>query len=141
MNTEQFIAEAAERNWSKQMTREALGVPVEKFEVMLTLIPNLKWPGPGKSLGHQLAYEARRGVDTQHLSEARARGRVKRREQASYSVNGLTGTIEELVKHFTVSPSTVRRRMNSGMTIEQALTLPPTPVSQRRSGLQVITTH
>lgn len=134
LSTEQFIQEAAARNWSKTQTREALGVCRETFCAMLEAMPPLVWPARGKSLGHKLGNEARRGNCSPALRAAAAKAVATRKELRSHTVNGFRGTIEEHAARSSVSASTVRRRMNAGMSITEALATPATPLKFRRNG-------
>lgn len=134
LTTEQFIQEAAARNWSKTQTLEALGLCRETFYAMLKAMPPLVWPAPGKSLGHQLGNEARRGHCSPALRAAVVKAQTAHKAKASHVVNGVRGSIEEHAARSSVSASTVRRRMNAGMSITEALTTPATPLKFRRNG-------
>ncbi len=134
MNTEQFIADSARRGLSKTQVRETLGLCRETFYAMLEAMPPLPWPARGQSLGHKLGNEAKRGHCSPALRAALKQAVSTRKALHSHTVDGRHGTIDELVEHYSVSASTVRRRIKSGMSIEQALKTPPTPFSLRRDG-------
>lgn len=134
MNTEEFITLSAKRGLSKTQVRETLGLCRETFIAMLDAMPPLQWPARGQSLGHKLGNEARRGRCSPALRAALAQSVAKRKALHSHTVDGRHGTIEELAKHYSVSASTVRRRIKSGMPLAQALALPPTPLALRRDG-------
>lgn len=138
MTTEEYIKAAAERNWSKTQTREALGMCREKFWLILKTMPQLDWAGPGRSHGHRLDQESRRGLSTPKVEAALSIARRRRYELHTHEVNGVRGTIEELAEKSQVSASTVRRRLKSGMSLERALTAPCTPCGQRRTSVSAI---
>lgn len=133
-DVEAFIRESAERGMSKNQVRETLGLCRETFYAMLEAMPPLNWPPRGKSLGRKLSDEARRGYCPPALHAALRRNHAAKTEKGTYTVNGQRGTIEELVRHYSVSASTVRRRMKAGMTLEQALATPPTARPARYKG-------
>lgn len=128
---EHFITESAANGLSKTQVRESLGMCREKFGNLLEVMPPLQWPGPGKSLGHKLGNEARRGQCSPALHKALKQAHAAKTAKATHTVNGITGTIAVLAKHFGVGDSTVRRRIKEGMSLEQALTTPPTPFALR----------
>lgn len=135
MTTEEFIADAAARGWSKTQTLEALNVSRRSFYAMLEVMPALPWPAQGKSLGNRLSNEARRGHFSPALQAAAAAGTARRKELCSHVVDGVRGTIEDHAKSCGVSASTVRRRMDAGKSLKEALTMPATPRCLRRKGL------
>jgi hypothetical protein len=133
MTTEEFIRDCAARNWSRIQTREALGIKRRKFQTILEVLPDIKWPGPGRSAANYQAYEALRG----QCSPARRAALIRNRKMAAvatYEVAGRVGTIDELAVHSPVSAGTIRRRLNLGVPPEQAFTMPATPLRKRRSG-------
>lgn len=134
LSTEQFIREAAARDWSKTQTLEALGLCRETFYAILEAMPPLVWPARDKSLGRKLSNEARRGSCSPALFAAAKKANAVRKELRSHDVNGFRGTIEEHAARSSVSASTVRRRMNAGMDITEALETPATPLKSRRNG-------
>lgn len=134
MNTEEFIKDCASRGWSKTQVMETLGLCRRTFVAILEAMPVMEWAPPGKSLAHKLGNEARRGHCSDALRASNARNAEVRRERCRHDVKGLRGTVEELAQHFNISASSVRRRMKDGMTIEEALTTPPTPLALRRKG-------
>lgn len=136
MDTARFITESARRGLSKTQVREALGVSRDKFWEMLKLLPDLAWAPRGKSLGHRLSNESRRGQCTPKLRAALEIGRARRREKALHEVDGRKGTLEELAQHYKVSASTVRRRLAAGLTLDAALKTPPVENNKRREGLR-----
>lgn len=133
-DTEAFIRESATRGLSKSQVRQALGLCTQTFYAMLDAMPELPWPARGQSLGHKLGNEAKRGHCSPALRAALKQNLAKWKEMRSHTVDGRRGTIEDLVKHYNVSASTVRRRMQAGMTVEQALKTPVTPVALRHKG-------
>lgn len=136
MDVEKFIRDAAARGWSQAQTMGALELGRYKFAAILEAMPPLEWPGKNASLGSKLANEARRGQCSQSLWNALKKTHALKRERALRDYNGHRGTIEELARYSThgVSGSTIRRRMSAGMTFEQAMALPQTPINRRRNG-------
>lgn len=136
IDVEQFIRDAAARSWSKTQTLEALGLCRETFYAMLQAMPPLEWPAQGASMAAKLANEARRGHCSDALMAHLKKAHARRREQHSHDYGGHRGTIEQLARYSAhgVSASTIRRRMNAGMSLEQAMSLPPTPINRRRNG-------
>ena len=136
VDVEKFIRDAAANNWSRTQTQEALGVCRSTFYAMLEAMPPLQWPGIGASLGAKLGHEARRGHCSDALRAHLETVHARRRENTSHEYNGHRGTIEQLARYSAhgVSGSTIRRRMNAGMSLEQAMSLPQTPINRRRNG-------
>ncbi|QSL90474.1 hypothetical protein [Pseudomonas atacamensis] len=136
VDVEKFIRDAAARNWSRTQTLEALGICRETFYAMLKAMPPLEWAAPGASLGAKLAHEARRGHCSDALMVHLKGVHARRREKHSHDYNGHRGTIEQLARYSAhgVSASTIRRRMSAGMSLEQAMSLPQTPINRRRNG-------
>lgn len=133
MTTEQYIRDAASRGWSKTQTLEALGLCRTTFYAMLEAMPPLEWPAQGKSMGHRLANESRRGNFTTALRVSLERGRAIKKDLHSHTIDGVRGTIEELAAHYGMHASTVRRRMKF-MSLEDALKTPVIPAALRRNG-------
>lgn len=134
LSTEEFIRDAAARNWSRTQTRQALDISRWKFAAILDAMPPLEWAAKGKSLGHLLSNESRRGSCTPGLRMAVERAIAARKSLHSHVVDGVRGSIEEHAERSSVSASTVRRRMKAGMSIQQALSTGPTPFAMRRAG-------
>ncbi len=134
MTTEEYIRDCAARGYSKTMTLEALGLCRETFYTMLDAMPPIQWPERGKSLACKLANESRRGTSTPGLRAAAEKARSTRREKRSHIIDGVKATIEAHAARYGVSDSTVRRRVKAGMTLEQALKTPVTPVMVRHKG-------
>lgn len=111
---------------------EAMGVSRTSFYAMLELMPPIKWPEPGQSIACKNTYESRLGVCTQKLRDSAEKGRQAKREKSMRTVDGVRGTIKELAAQHAVSVSAVRRRMASGMTLEEALKAVPLQ-GQRKS--------
>ncbi len=119
MTDEEFIRDCARRNLSRRETRLTLGWTEYQFKMILDALPDVVWPARGCSLGAKLAAAARRDIPEQNLAMARA----ALRQRAMRTVRGVTGTIEELAKHFgVISPRAARARISSGMDLESALT-------------------
>lgn len=131
MTTEEFIKDAAARNWSKRQTMQALNLCRETFYAMLEAMPPLVWPAQGRSMGHMASNEAKRGISTQKIRDALVLARAARKAKHMHTVNGVSGTIEQLAALSPVSYSTVRRRLKEGQSLEVALSAPPTPVGAR----------
>lgn len=134
MTTEEYIREYAARGYSKTMTLEALGLCRETFYAMLEAMPSIQWPARGQSLACKLANESRRGISTPGLRAAAEKARRTRREKHSHIIDGVKGTIEVHAARYGISGSTVRRRVKAGMTLNQALKTPVTPIPARHKG-------
>ncbi|HCI2604936.1 hypothetical protein [Pseudomonas aeruginosa] len=126
MNTEQFIRDSAARGLSRRATRLSLGIGPWVFREMLTLMPDIEWPARGCSADHQRANEQKRGRCTPAQAAALERAHERWSESRRFTVDGVTGTIAELVEHFQspVHAATVRRRVAAGMSLRDALTTP-----------------
>ncbi|WP_205687262.1 hypothetical protein, partial [Bacillus paralicheniformis] len=112
------IRNAAARGLSRRATRLALGIGPWKFRELLTLMPEITWPARGCSADHQRANEQKRGRCTPAQAAALERAHERWSESRRFTVDGVTGTIAELVEHFQ-SPAhatTVRRRVAAGMS-------------------------
>jgi hypothetical protein len=68
----------------------------------------------------------RRGVSSEKLKRSQALAVEAVKAKSRRTVRGVTGTIEELIDHFAldISSCTVRRRMLSGMGLDDALFTP-----------------
>lgn len=108
---------------------------------MLQVIGPLEWVPGNQSLSKKRSYAQQRGVCTPAMKAALQLGREKLQEHAKHDVldaegRPLRGNIKELAQYFGVSASTVRRRMSEyGLSIHEALTIPPTPRHIRRNGI------
>lgn len=133
MNTEQFIRESAARGLSRRATRLALGLGPWVFREILSVMPDIEWPARGRSVDHMRANAQKRGQCSDALAKALADAREARRNKHVHAVGEHTGLIDELVDLLpcTVSASTVRRRIATGMSVEEALTTPSLPSGRR----------
>lgn len=122
MDIEAQFRDFARRGFSKRETAKTLELSDYMLEKLLSAMGPIKWPSRGCSNNHRRANEARRGVPNPANKIARA----VQREAALHTVDGVTGTIDELAaKIGKVSGSRVRIRMKvEGMTLEQALKTP-----------------
>lgn len=129
MDVEVYIRQSAARGLSRRAVAGALGISYRKLRDMLDSMPPVEWPGPGRSVDFLRAHAARRGQPSEVARRALQRAHAIRRQRASHAVRGRTGTLAELVAAFgvEVSASTVRRRLQEGMTLEQALFTPRQP--------------
>lgn len=130
---ERFIRDAAKLGWSRNEVCEVLGLSWSSLVAMLEIIGPLDWVPGSESLARKRCAESQRGIFTPHLQTALQTAIAKRRELAEHEVLGSRGTIKELAAAFGVSASTVRRRVASGFTLEDALTTPATPCHLRRT--------
>ncbi|MCO7058288.1 hypothetical protein [Pseudomonas juntendi] len=119
VDIEAFIKAAAERGWSKTQTRKALELSTNKFWAILGVMPPLTWSGRRSSLGVSRS-------PSPAVTEALARARAARRARHLYTWNGRTGTVAELAAFADASERTIRRRIQHGLTIDQAFSLPAT---------------
>ncbi|MBM5458689.1 hypothetical protein H8F21_14060 [Pseudomonas sp. P66] len=136
-DTETFIKDAASRGWSRNEVCRVLGISWGSLQAILEIIPPLNWVPGNQSLSRRRSNEQRRGFFPPAARAAQLAAIEKRRQDSLLEVRGTRGTMKELAKVWGVSPSTVRRRMNDGQSLEQALTTPPTPRNLRRQGLKV----
>ncbi|MGV8671158.1 hypothetical protein ACV34V_33475, partial [Pseudomonas aeruginosa] len=60
----------------------------------------IEWAKNGTTLGNRLAYEASRGRFTPAQAAALERAHERWSESRRFTVDGVTGTIAELVEHF-----------------------------------------
>jgi hypothetical protein len=140
MDTATLIRDLAARGHSRASVRDQLGYSRERFALTLEYLGPVNWPTPGRSLGNRQAMDARKGVRPAAGLRALENARAIRKEQASHTVRGYRGTINELVAYFKLSlnPQTVRRRMAEGQSLETALFTPiqqPSPGSRQRCAL------
>lgn len=133
--TEIFITEAANRGWSRNEVCQVLNISWGSLKAMLEIMPPLEWVPGNKSLSRQRSYEQRRGYFPPAATAALRLAVEKRRQEGIQEVQGTRGSIKELAKLWGVSASTVRRRMNAGLSLEAALTTPIIPRHLRRRGL------
>lgn len=116
------IRECAARGLSQRHAAEVLGIGREKFREMCQAIqPPVAWPARNKSIGSKLAYEARRGICTEAQALGVRKGGEIIRQRHSHTVDGRTGTVQQLAPFYRVSPRTLQRRLQAGMTIEEAV--------------------
>ncbi|WP_313453450.1 hypothetical protein [Stutzerimonas nitrititolerans] len=122
---EKVIRDCAKRGMSRNETRLMLGYSKYKMQLILSALPDVPWPALGASLGHLRGNASRRGICPASL----ARARQARRDNLTHTVRGVSGSITELARHFgIVSSSAARARVSAeGMTVEQAVTMPPRP--------------
>lgn len=129
MTLTQQIRQLAAEGHSRQHTAELLGLDMRKFRAMLDAMGPVEWPGPGRSVLARAAYANRRGTHYAQYTEAQRAFMAKRKAEFAHTVRGVTGTINDLVKHFDAEVQIgcpgIRRRLARGMTIEQALFNPP----------------
>ncbi|MBF4209224.1 hypothetical protein EI533_15960 [Pseudomonas donghuensis] len=136
IDTEAFIKDAAKRGWSRNEVCCVLKISWNSLQAILEIIPPLEWVPSSKSLSRRLSNEQRQGYFPPAARAAQLAAIENRRQDSIHEVRGTRGTIKKLAKVWGVSASTVRRRMSDGMSLEVALTIPPTPRHLRRGGLQ-----
>lgn len=126
MNVEQIVRDGVSRGLGKHQCRELTGLGRASFKALLASMGELAWPAAGKSLDRKLCDEARRGYCSPAQAAALAHSRARRKAKRIRSVRGVSGTVDELAKHFKspVSGSTIRRRLAAGESLEQALFSP-----------------
>lgn len=133
--THRLIREAARRNMSKHHAMKAIGVSRGAFEAALADLPGLEWPAVNKSVRRLASYAASRGRSTPKIRAAAAVAGARRHEACKREVNGKRASIDEHARDAGLNPSTVRRRMQGGMSLESALATPAMTHQQRRRGL------
>lgn len=136
IDTEAFIRDRAAMGFSREMVRESLGIKDNKFRQILTVLPDVVWPAPGKSLGRKLYYETLKGHCPEWKRAALERGRATR--EAKWAVYNLCGVSASLTNHYrawaeyvSVSRSQVDRRVKAGWPLYDAFFAPCTPLAER----------
>jgi hypothetical protein len=131
LSTEEFIRDAAARNWSRQQTCQALEISASKFRAICDALPDVIWPAVGRSEGHLRDYATRKGIDPEHLQRSRDKAIQSARDKHSYEVFGRRGTINQLAHLSPVPAGTIRRRISRGMPPVEAFTNPPMSCADR----------
>lgn len=126
MDTETQIRDFAARGYSREMTRQTLGIKDHKFRQMVAALPDIEWAAFGTTIGRRLYAESIRGECPDYKRKALAKAQAERAAGYTHTVLGVTGSLPALAKHFgMVSYDCARTRIKKeGMTIEQALTTP-----------------
>lgn len=129
MNTEAEIRDLAARGYSREMTRQTLGIKCHKFRQMLAALPDIRWAAFGATVGRKLYADSIRGECPDYKRKSLAKAQAERAVGYTHTVRGVTGSLPALAKHFgVVSYDCARTRIKKeGMTIEQALTTPARP--------------
>lgn len=95
-----------------------------------------EWSPNGRTLAQRRAFER---IPVEFTDKQREQSRKlarKTRERYLVTVQGKTGTMRELAKHFGISIYTVNYRRRNGMSLEEALTTPPSPHANSEAALQ-----
>lgn len=116
VDVEQFIREAAGKGWSKRMTRLALGIYQTKFELIVAAMPDVQWPGPGTSVRCR-EWQQRRVNDRNDSARGGAKSSARHLREAF----GMKSTIAGFAAQFGLGRETLRRRVHSSGSMEQAL--------------------
>lgn len=120
MRIEDQILDCAARKLSRNGTAKELGLTPYKLNMMLSAMPPVDWPTMGECVGFKEGRKKYK-VCTKGIVLAQQACRDKARRTAF----GVTGSINDLAARFSaLSGNSVRHRINSGMTIEEALTAP-----------------
>lgn len=117
-----MIEKLCNRGHSRAETAKILGIPHSRLRSFCERMPNLAWST--MSLTRIDGDKARAESNAfAYVENNRQRALEARRESAKRTVRGVSGSISELLAHFKidVSPSTIRRRLAEGKTIEEAL--------------------
>lgn len=121
MDTEAMIRDFASRGFSKRETARTLELSDYMMDKFLSVMGPVKWPTRGNSNNHHRANKEKRGKPNQAIWRALE----ARRNHALHTVDGITGTIDELASKFGgVTGGRVRARMKEGMTLDEALKTP-----------------
>lgn len=115
----------ARKGHSKAGVARALGLTAYKLKTILELMPRVKWVKPRLSIETLAGRKQLQGVCSERQREQLARAQAKRREQLTRTVQGVTGTLPFLCKHFGISRSTLEGRLSRDWSLEEALTRPP----------------
>lgn len=131
MSAQEAVTLLASRGHSKRAVAEILGIS------RTTLLhhcdsPEIPW-APRYETIEYLEAKQDRPVSERQAAHLR-RLQQARRDKHLRTVRGVSGTLQELAKHFgIVSVRTAERRMASGeWDVEMAVTVPPTPSNLRR---------
>ena len=120
MDIEQEIRRMAASGFSKAEMARTLSVSREKLNTICSAIPKLKWKGSIKE-------HKRRSVEVfPKLRANLVKARAARNVGLTQTVRGVSGTVKDLWAHFNVSISysSVIRRVDEGMSLEDALFTP-----------------
>ncbi|MCG6540222.1 hypothetical protein MCB86_09055 [Pseudomonas sp. KSR10] len=111
MNLDDTIRAMAALGQSKGQVREALGIPRNKFTEIAKMLPDIHWQQTPEERAARIA-GAKKGIATRRAKHLR-------------TVNGVTGSIEELCERFgQCSAGHARRRIRQGMSPAEAITTP-----------------
>lgn len=111
MNLDDTIRAMAALGQSKGQVREALDIPRNKFTEIVKLMPDVKWQQTDEERAARIA--------------GSKKGNATRRAQHLRTVNGVTGSIDELCERFgQCSAVHARRRIRQGMSPAEAITTP-----------------
>ncbi|HBN8651922.1 TPA: hypothetical protein L3734_005842 [Pseudomonas aeruginosa] len=127
MDIEAYIRDMAARGFSRKAVAAALNIERAKFKEIISYLPDIQWPEPGRSVDQVRAYEDQRGRKYP-MTEGRLRAVAAMRDAARakvtrYTALGVTATLPELVSQFSeVSIAAVRKRLAKGVPLELALT-------------------
>lgn len=124
--TAELIEKLCKRGHSRAETAKILDIPASRFRRLCERLPDLDWPT--RSLTRIDGDRARAECKGSYayLERNLQRARETRKANAKRTVRGFSGDIQELLAHFKIdlSPSTIRRRLAEGKTIEEALFAP-----------------
>lgn len=124
----ELIENLCKRGHSRAETAKILEIPENRFRRLCERLPDLVWSA--RSLTRIDGDRARAESKAfGYVEQNRQRALAARRESTKRTVRGVSGSIPELLAHFKidVSPSTIRRRLAEGKTIEEALFAPTAP--------------
>ncbi len=111
MNLDDTIRAMAALGQSKGQVREALGISRSKFTLIIKMLPDINWQQTPEERAARIA-GSRKGIAT-------------RRAQHLRTVNGVTGSIDELCERFgQCSAVHARRRIRQGWPPAEAITTP-----------------
>lgn len=140
-STEEFIRTSARMGWSRSMVAEQLGLSHVKLSALLDGMPAVRWPLPSQSIARKLSNERRRGSCSEGLRNAAAMGRAARRANCEhFTIGEHSGTSWDVYQVWadlcSVSYSQVRRRLDRGMNILDALFKPTATEARARNPLR-----
>ncbi|WP_274644314.1 hypothetical protein [Pseudomonas serbica] len=118
MDLEQQIRKMAASGTSKAAAARVIGITTIKLNMICECIEGLQWK-PKKSSASGVCPNESKDKWGSNLVKARA----ARKANLTRTVRGVTGTLNELCAHFNtaVTYSTVQRRVNGGMGLEEAM--------------------
>lgn len=129
MNLEQQIRECASRGYSRDMTRDVLGLGRVHFRQLTARLADVQWPPRGQSLGER---EGRACANWWSEARMEVLRRASQARRETFAVVEFCGRRDSYAGHYAtwrdlaeVSYAQFRRRMRNGDNLIDALFTPP----------------